>query len=364
MTKVDSGTPLLKLQLAEGARIEARPGEKNQVSVYWQAWAVPLGGLTRALRDAAAWLADGVDEEYAASYVRETEGLGALARWSLLVQTLLDAGSLRCTLSSAAGDPLATISALAPGPTILLTPFRSADPVTISRFAFLRASSGMLVLRSPLGRAQIQLHDPRLSAAVAQLALPSTVDQLTTSTGLGTEISSRFPGLFAGRKRAGTARRDGRRSGPSGASSLGNGGCLVFMSTAGSGGGGAPTAQRTASVAAFRAPPAIAPSKGWLHPTFAGSRPGQVRGDGSVFHGDPGGRAVAANVRSRARPQGGPTEFLYRSTRNTRPPQQPATGAMEMAPIERPYPGAGGCHPLELYIVAHHCADLARPLPL
>src|SRR6478735_5196600 len=174
MTQVDRGAPRRKLQLAEGARIEFGSVAEDPVTIYWQGWAHPLGVLTPALREAARSLAGGVDEEDVASDVRQREGMRALARWSLLVQKFLDDGSLSCTLLSAAGDPLATISALAPGPTILLTPFRSGDPVTISRFAFLRASSGMLVLRSPLGRAQIQLHDPRLSAAVAQLALPST----------------------------------------------------------------------------------------------------------------------------------------------------------------------------------------------
>ncbi len=328
--------------------------------MYWQAWAVPLGGLTRALRDAAAWLADGVDEEYAASYVRETEGLGALARWSLLVQTLLDAGSLRCTLSSAAGDPLATISVLAPGPTILLTPFRSADPVTISRFAFLRASSGMLVLRSPLGRAQIQLHDPRLSAAVAQLALPSTVDQLTTSTGLGTETAAAFLGFLRGASALALPGETDGEADPRGLPLWEMEDALFHVhSRLGRRGRAYGATHR------FRgripAPPAIAPSEGRILPlpvpdlarcaatdrSFTAIL--EARRSQRTFGREPVHKAVLS-------------EFLYRSTRNTRPPQQPATGAMEMAPIGRPYPGAGGCHPLELYIVAHHCADLARDL--
>jgi SagB-type dehydrogenase family enzyme len=57
------------------------------------------------------------------------------------------------------------------------------------------------------------------------------------------------------------------------------------------------------------------------------------------------------------------SEFLYRSARDTRLPTQPiGTGAGELTPIMRPYPGAGGCHPLEVYLIAHRCGDLERGL--
>ena len=57
------------------------------------------------------------------------------------------------------------------------------------------------------------------------------------------------------------------------------------------------------------------------------------------------------------------SEFLYRSARDTRLPTEPVESRPEdFARITRPYPGAGGCHPLEVYVVAHRCGDLERGL--
>ena len=202
MTQVDRGAPRRKLQLAEGARIEFGSVAEDPVTIYWQVWAYPLGVLTPALREAARSLADGVDEEDVASDVRQREGMRALARWSLLVQKFLDDGSLSCTLLSAAGDPLATISALAPGPTILLTQFRSSDVVALSRFAWLRVMHGVTVLESPLGRARIRHAANHQSAVIP----PRKIEPLSILRTLITEAYGLLVSLvvidseYAGRK--------------------------------------------------------------------------------------------------------------------------------------------------------------------
>ena len=270
VTQVDRGTPRRKLQLAEGVRIEFGTVAEDPVNIRWQGWALPLGVLTPALREAAGSLADGVDEEDAALDLRQQEGMRALARWSWLVQTLLDAGTLRCTLSTAAGDPLATISALAPGPTILLAPFRSSEAVTLSRFAWLRAMQGMTVLESPLSRARIQLHDPRLAGAVAALALPSTVDRLAASAGLPAETAAAFLGLLRGACALATPSETDITLHPPGSPS---GKCTTpcSMSTADLAGEISGTAQPTASAARSPRRPRSPRSRAAL--SVAGARP-------------------------------------------------------------------------------------------
>ncbi|MGO4438818.1 SagB/ThcOx family dehydrogenase [Rhizobium sp. RAF56] len=361
MTQVDRGAPRRKLQLAEGARIEFGSVAEDPVTIYWQVWAYPLGVLTPALREAARSLADGVDEEDVASDVRQREGMRALARWSLLVQKFLDDGSLSCTLLSAAGDPLATISALAPGPTILLTQFRSSDVVALSRFAWLRVMHGVTVLESPLGRARIQLHDPRLAAAVAGLALPRTVDQLAASTGLTAETAAAFLGLLRGACALAVPSQTDVDAEASGLPLWEVQDAMFHVHSR--------LGRRDLAYGAtcrFRgritAPPAVAPVEGRIVPLPVPDLARCAATDRSF---------TAVLEARRSQRTFGPepihtavlSEFLYRSARDTRLPPHPiGSGAEELTPIKRPYPGAGGCHPLEVYVVAHRCGDLERGL--
>jgi SagB-type dehydrogenase family enzyme len=52
-------------------------------------------------------------------------------------------------------------------------------------------------------------------------------------------------------------------------------------------------------------------------------------------------------------------EFLHHAARNR---QVPAFGQDGMEWISRPYPGAGGCHPIEVHVLAHRCTPLDRGL--
>ena len=361
VTQPDRGAPRRKLQLVEGARIEFGSVAEAPLTICWQTWALPLGVLTPALREAARSLADGADEEDAASDVRQREGMQALARWSWLVQTLLDAGSLRCTLSTAAGDPLATISALAPGPTIRLTPFRSSDAVALSRFACLRAMHGVTVLESPLGRARIQLHDPRLAGAVAMLALPSTVDRLAASAGLVAETAAAFLGLLRGACALAVPGETDVDADASGLPLWEVHDALFHVHSR--------LGRRDLAYGAtnrFRGritpPPPVARVEGRIMPLPVPDLARCAATDRSF---------TAVLEARRSRRVFGPepvhaaalSEFLYRSARDTRLPTPPiGSGAEELTRITRPYPGAGGCHPLEVYLVAHRCRDLERGL--
>jgi oxazoline/thiazoline dehydrogenase len=361
VTQMDRERPRRKLQLADGVRIEFGAVAEDPVYIRWQGSAVPLGVLTPALRQAARLLFDGTDEEETALDVRQREGMPALIRWSWLVQTLLDCGTLRCTLSTVAGEPLATISALVPGPTISFAPFRSSEEVTLSRFAWLHTMHGMTVLESPLSRARIQLHDPRLAAAVAVLALPSTVERLAAVAGLTAETAAAFLGLLRGACALATPGETDVVAAPFGLP-LWEVHDAIFHAHNRLGrrnlGYGATYRFRGKITAA----PAVAPVEGRVIPLHPPNLYRCAATDGPFTE-------VLESRRSRRKFNCEPvhiatlSEFLYRSARDTRLPTEPMAGdAEDSEPILRPYPGAGGCHPLEVYLVAGHCRDLERGL--
>jgi SagB-type dehydrogenase family enzyme len=362
MTKRDAARPRRKLQLVEGARINLAAEGEGAVTVSWQTWTLSLGAPTPALLEALRSLPDGVDEEEAASEVREREGMQALARWSWLAQTLLDAGALRRTLLTAEGDLMATFSVRAPRAAARFTPTHSSEPIQLSRFACIRAVGGTAVLDTPLGAARIELHDPRLALATAALARPATVDQLSIATGLGLETARAFVGLL---REAGALAVPGETDLGGEASSL----ALwevpdaVFHVQSRLG-----RREPVAYGATYRfrgriePAPAIAPVRGRIVSLAAPDLAECGARDRSFT-------AVLESRRSWRSFSAAPvevatlSEFLYRSARNTRAPTTPSSGgAEEMARVTRPYPAAGGCHPLEVYVVAHHCAGLDRGL--
>ena len=352
MTKADSSTPRRLLKLGGGVRIEFGADADAPVAVGSPAGAFPLGILSPALRDAVRSLAEGTDEDDAARDVGKREGLPALARWSWLTQTLFDAGCMRCTLASAAGQPLATISALATGPAIRLSPLGASDPVALSRFAWLHATDGALALESPLGRARIALDDPRLAGAVAALARPQNAIRLAESFGLSVETSAAFLGFLRG---ANALASPGETDGVSGLTLWEIQDALFHVHSR--------LGRRDRAYGAtFRfqgripPPPAVAPLEGRVIP-LATPNLAKLRATDPPFT-----EVLEARRSQRAfspKPLQAATlsAFLYRSARNTGLSVQGAFGR-----ITRPYPGAGGCHPLEVYLVAHNCEGLERGL--
>jgi len=358
---VDGGAPRRRLKLADGVRIEFGQTADDSAVARWETAALPLGALTLALRNAVHALADGVDEDDVASEVGEREGLQALARWSWLMQALLDVGALRCTLLADGSEPLATISALAPGPSLHLTPPSRSETLALSRFACLRAIAGVATLESPLGRARVELHDPRLAAVIASLALPSTAERLAASTGLAVEALAAFLGFLRGACALAPADESAIDADACGLpfwevpdalfhvhSRLGRRG-PAYGATYRFRGRSAP-------------PPAVAPVTGRIIPLPAPDLSVCATTDRSFT-------AVLEARRSQRSFSPEPvdvsvlSEFLYRSARNTGLAAQPiADGAEAFTRITRPYPGAGGCHPIEIYLVAHRCSRLERGL--
>jgi SagB-type dehydrogenase family enzyme len=219
---------------------------------------------------------------------------------------------------------------------------------------------GVTVLESPLGRARIQLHDPRLAGAVAVLALPSTVDRLAASAGLAAETAAAFVGLLRAACALATPSETDIVAEASGLP-LWETQDAIFHAHSRLGrrdpGYGATYRFQGKTTPS----PAVAPVEGRVMPLpvpdltrcALTDRPFtevlEARRSQRLFGPEP---VHAADL----------SEFLYRSARDTRLPTQPIGSEEELTRIMRPYPGAGGCHPIEVYLVAHHCRDVERGL--
>lgn len=359
MTNVDRTAPRHRLKLRDGVRIEFGASADDAVTARSRDGAFPLGALTSALRDALGSLAQGADEDEAARGVAEKEGLQTLARWSWLTQMLFDMGCLRCALASAAGESLATIFALAPGPSIRFSPLRSPDAVALSRFAWLHAADGVTVLESPLGRARVELDDPRLAGAAAALARPQTPDQLGDALGLCVETVAGFLGFLHG---AGALAAPGEADGSCGLALWEVQDALFHVHSR--------LGRRDRAYGAtyrfqgrIPPPPAIAPVEGPVVPL---ARPDldKLRAKDLPFAKVLDARRSLRKFSPASVDVATLSEFLYRSARNTGLSTQAMQeeAEREFDRITRPYPGAGGCHPLDVYVVARMCTGLERGL--
>jgi SagB-type dehydrogenase family enzyme len=359
MTNVDRSAPRHRLKLRDGVRIEFGASVDDAVTVRSRDGAFPLGALTSALRDALGSLAEGADEDEAARGVAETEGLQALARWSWLTQMLLDTGCLRCALASAAGESLATIFVLAPGPSIRFSPLCSPDAVALSRFAWLHAADGVTVLESPLGRARVELDDPRLAGAAAALARPQTADQLADAFGLCVETVAGFLGFLHGAR---ALAAPGEADGSCGLALWEVQDALFHVHSR--------LGRRDRAYGAtyrfqgrIPPPPAVAPLEGPVVPL---ARPDldKLRAKDLPFAKVLDARRSLRKFSPASVDVATLSEFLYRSARDTGLSTQPIQeeAEREFDRITRPYPGAGGCHPLDVYVVARMCTGLERGL--
>jgi oxazoline/thiazoline dehydrogenase len=355
VTEAECGSPRRRLQIAAGVELDAGSVDQGPATIRSRAWSLPLGVLTPALRDAMVSLIDGSDEEAVASEVQRREGLSALGRWSWLAQALLDVGGLRCTLTTSAGDPLAAISALAPGATLRISPLGVSDSATLSRFACLRSLDGVAVIESPLGRARIELHDPRLAGAVAALARPSTAGSMAASIGLSVEALAAFLGFLRGARALAVPGETDAVAGAAGLTLWEFPDALFHAHSR--------LGRRTLAYGAtyrflgqIDPEPAVAPLEGRLIPLPTPNLPRLIAEDppfAAILEVRRSTRAFARKPISFA----ALSEFLYRVARNTESPGLSAR-AGEYSRIKRPYPSAGACHPLEVYVAAPRCDDL------
>ncbi len=96
------------------------------------------------------------------------------------------------------GDPLATLASTSRRFTFAPPPQHLDRPLVLSRFAYLRALDGELVLESPRAHARLTIHDPRALAVVHGVRAPATAASVATACALPDAAVTALLGLLRG----------------------------------------------------------------------------------------------------------------------------------------------------------------------
>ena len=234
----------------------------------------------------------------------------------------------------------------------------------LSRFAYLRADGGELLLESPRALARVVLHDSRAAAVVQLLARSRTLDDLTQESSLSIDVLRDLLELFVTTRMA-LQLQPGAASGEE-ESSLQTWEFhdLLFHARSRAGRHDAPIGGSFRFAGARPPAPAletIAPGR-----TIALDRPDLARLEAEdppfarVQEARSSIRDYAAQPITRA--QLG--EFLYRVGRviDYWESEVAAPGPVRLASAARPYPAAGALYELELYCVVNRCDGVDKGL--
>ncbi|WP_437313223.1 SagB family peptide dehydrogenase [Sorangium sp. So ce385] len=324
---------------------------------------VALGGLSPAVLEALARLVDqgATGEELAAGAVRAGGSwhLGAIVLRHL--DRLRELGLLAYG-ARAGGRLLATLHPISPW-----FELRPADPgagrrVVLSRFAYQRRVGHEMVLESPRCHALLRLDDPRAAAMCVTLARPSTSDALAAAHALPREAAETFVGLLAAAGLALSADEAGQTEedlAPQLAPWAFHD--LLFHARSRPGRHAEPLGRSSRFRERIPAPPA-------LRPTGADGQPIPLyRPDLDALIADDLPFSAVLERRRSLRAHGAEPigvealgELLYRASR-VRARLPPAPGQPDEV-TSRPYPSAGACYELEIYLAVNRCRGLASGL--
>jgi SagB-type dehydrogenase family enzyme len=163
-------SPIL-LSLPAGAAIAS--GGERQIAIQAQGARVTFSPLTEAMRHALRTLAGGgASEDQLAEQVGREDGVAGLSRFYRLLNQL----GRRGWLLRSANDSSRRLATLVPCSRDFVYPARALEPdqpYVLSRFAYLRAEGGEVLLESPLSHARVLLHDGQAAALAHALARPS-----------------------------------------------------------------------------------------------------------------------------------------------------------------------------------------------
>jgi SagB-type dehydrogenase family enzyme len=314
---------------------------------------VRLLGATPALLEALGELqAGGVTDTllFGAVLGREGKaGLSALRRWLARLDAL---GAIERTLVLDE-EPLVTLRPLAPAFEAPAVAFVPDQAYVLSRFASCRNDRGRLVVETPLGHAELQIHAPEVLRALAGLAQPSTAEALAARVGgLDGSCAAKLIELLR-RARMVVATTPGNAVPEDADPALGRWAFhdLLFHSRHRLGrhadpyGGGYPFAGRFDPLPVLRAPVAgdIVPLPRPDLETLSRTDP--------PFSQVLEARASIRQPGTQPLTVGQLGEFLYRSARVKALDESHGVSL-------RPYPSGGALHPLEIYPVAARCAGL------
>jgi SagB-type dehydrogenase family enzyme len=277
-----------------------------------------------------------------------------LARWRQL-GFLCDTARLR-------GGPLATLVPTgAPRPASLAAP----DPArryALSRFALVRRDGRELVVESPLATARIVLHAPEAAALVHAFAEPRSLDELEAhGQGVDRGACEALVRLLLGARALTPLRDDGETEEDADPALVPWAfHDLLFHARRRMGRHDGPSGKTYPGRSRSAAPPPLAlrepgPRRALAAPDLAALEASDLPFT-RVLEARRSIRAHGARPIT-ARELG---ELLFRAAR-VRARADPAP-LRDYAHTSRPYPGAGACYELELYVVANTCEGLPRGL--
>lgn len=120
---------------------------------------------------------DGGTREQLSSLVQETDGLSKLPEFYYYLEQFEHLG-LICQTFCADGTPLAKIVPLVRAPAFAIQEVSPKQSYVLSRFAYLHRQNNQIVLESPLSKVQLVILDWRGGAILAELNQPCSYSQL------------------------------------------------------------------------------------------------------------------------------------------------------------------------------------------
>ena len=323
--------------------------------------------LGHKLVDAWNALSEGTTRRDAlANRVRVAAGRSGEQEWEQMLAALAGEGLLTLSVESKRSRQ-ATWRPLVPGAGLAPDRFDPAGAYVLSRFACIRRLDATLIMECPLGQARIDMHDPRCLALLGFLATPTTQEEFALRCDWMEPASAcdlfRFLHLSVALTLASPGGGTSEDQDPGRAQWEFHD---LFFHSRSRGGRHADVAGGTyRHLGIWPAAPAV-------RPAHAGEVIGLARPELAVDIGSRTSLAAVLEVRKSTRIQGlnrltlGQIgEFLFRCARvrhryfgRLRNPENTVSERVEMT--SRPYPGAGGAYPLELYLTVTAC-DCLEP---
>jgi SagB-type dehydrogenase family enzyme len=340
------------------------PAGDGQISVHALGARMILKNLSAALRHVMGTLAGGgATEDQLAEQVAQADGMAGLSRFYHLLNQL----GRRGWLARSASESGRRLAMLVPCSPSYLYPGRLLEAqgrYVLSRFAYLRAVHGQVVLESPLAHASVVLDDGRAAALVHSLGRPTrALDFAAQAPGLSPDGALQVGELLLNAEMIGEADEAGTAASdrPAALQSW-EFHDLLFHARSRAGRHANPVGGTYRFVGRLAPPPAVkAPL---ATESLALERPDLEQ----LQRCDPPFARVQENRKSIRQYAERPitaqqlAEFLYRVNRvrdSTEFDVPTPHGPLRMPFAARPYPGSGALYELELYLAVNVCDGIA-----
>ncbi|HKV39141.1 MAG TPA: SagB family peptide dehydrogenase [Blastocatellia bacterium] len=365
MTAAKQIRNLRSLQLALRPELSLVDGPAGDLCLTSPIGALTFRRLTPGLRNVfAALVAGGSTLDQLSTSVVSGEGQEALTKMFHHLEQLSRRGLLRHTVA-VGSEPIATITGIGLRYRFELRAIDTSRPYLLSRFAYCRREGANTVLETPLGQAQIILHDWRATALISMLAEPRAVSELLDRwPGMDDDVIAGCFQLLLNARALAAASEDTDMEEDNPALAQWSFHDLLFHSRSRYGRHNNPYGATFRHINSIQPLPAVKPVG--VGPRIELHRPNLPQLDLS----DPSLVHVMETRRSIYEYGQQPItieqlgDFLFRVARvksqgEMRVKSFYGPGETVMETTSRPYPAGGKCYELELYLVVDQCQGLA-----